>query len=313
MLTDKEGTTMTDKNNVMALRDHLMEIQEQDWEIGLTSLKMVTWGIPLVTEMAGVSPDGRSEAMKVSDDASACIGGKAVALLATTDRLAEIAAISDKDEALAEIEKEAQALLGLTVEQAAALFHPLGREQDYCASVHLAVETDDVWPTTAAGILNVLAHQNRVDWNGAYADEERERLWDESGMEKLPSDLLGDAVYEGTSYQLVFCKEGCNGEGFCMTDTIRRSFGIRDGDTLEAALEHKLDYVLRETSARVLEFINAVARDIKQGTTDEYVALDVLRETNDTWAKLDEADRGDWSQYKAHMLFIDVERELGYC
>ena len=154
-----------------------------------------------------------------------------------------------------------------------------------------------------------------------FEDKEGTAMTDKNDMialrdhltEKLPSDLLGDAVYEGTSYQLVFCKEGCNGEGFCMTDTIRRSFGIRDGDTLEAALEHKLDYVLREASARVLEFINAVARDIKQGTTDEYVALDVLRETNDTWAKLDEADRGDWSQYKAHMLFIDVERELGYC
>ena len=157
-----------------------------------------------------------------------------------------------------------------------------------------------------------LTEMQNEDHIAATAEQERGRRWEESGMKRTPSDILGDAVLDNTSHQLVPCQQGCAGEGFCMIDTMRQAFGIHDGDTVMQALEGKLTYITSEAVDRLQEYADAVAQDIKRDSTENYIAIDVLAETNDIWCNMDMADFGDWSQYKAQMLFADVEREIGY-
>ena len=129
--------------------------------------------------------------------------------------------------------------------------------------------------------------------------------------QELPSKVLRDASWDSHG-QLSFCDEGCNEEGICMLDVVRCSFGIHDGDTVRDALSGKLDYLPDDTVERLRQYLDALARDIKEGTDEDYDALEVIVETNDVWSKADEAYLNDPSLFNAHNLFETVEEELGY-
>ncbi len=134
--------------------------------------------------------------------------------------------------------------------------------------------------------------------------------------QELPSKVLRDASW-GSHGHLSFCDEGCNEEScneesICILDVVRCSFGIHDGDTVRDALSGKLDYLHGETVERLRQYLDALARDIKEGTDEDYDVLDVIVETNNAWSKADEAYLNDPSLFNAHNLFETVEEELGY-
>lgn len=132
-----------------------------------------------------------------------------------------------------------------------------------------------------------------------------------TAQQELPSKILRDASWDSHG-QLSFCDEGCNEDGICMLDVVRCSFGIHDGDTVQNALSGKLDYLTGESVERLQQYLDALARDIKQGTDDEYDVLEVIVDTNNVWSKADEAHLNDTSLFNAHDLFETVEKALGY-
>ena len=303
---------MANYDNLMMVHDHLEQLQHEDWHIGLTSLNMQSWGVELVKEMAEVALDERGEAMLSCDSREACIGGKAVALLASNERLSAIAAIEDRDTAIKEIEKEAKGLLDLSDSQAASLFYPVALDQDYNMSVYMAVETEEVWADKAAGIVRVLAEHDVVDWNAAFEDEERDRLWDESRMKELPSEVLYSAVWKQDVASLAVCSAGCAGDGICMADTVRRAFNIRDGDSLQDALDGDLSYLEPETVARLEDYLDGVAGQILGETDEEFDSLQVIRDTNDSWSRADSESGNEESPDRAQELLETAEKTIGY-
>lgn len=129
--------------------------------------------------------------------------------------------------------------------------------------------------------------------------------------QELPSKVLRDASWDSKG-QLSSCDEGCGGERICILDVVRCSFGVRDGDTVQDALGGNLGYLPQEKVKRLRKYVEALALDIRQGTDEEYDALEVIVEVNDFWSKADEAHLRDASLYNAHDLFETVEKTLGY-
>ena len=130
-------------------------------------------------------------------------------------------------------------------------------------------------------------------------------------VQELPSKVLRDASWDSRG-RLAFCDEGCGGDDICVLDVVRCSFGIRDGDTVQEALDGKIDYLPEETVEGLRQYLDALAADIKQGSDEEYDVIEAIRFVNDFWSKADEAHLNEPSLFNAHDLFETVEKALGY-
>ena len=129
-------------------------------------------------------------------------------------------------------------------------------------------------------------------------------------VRELPSKVLRDASWDSRG-RLSFCDEGCEGEGICILDVVRCSFEIRDGDSVQDALDGRLDYLPEESVSGLRQYLDALAADIKQGTDEEYDVIEAIRFANNFWSKADEAHLSDPSLFNAHDLFETVEKTLG--
>ena len=130
-------------------------------------------------------------------------------------------------------------------------------------------------------------------------------------VQELPSKVIRDESWDSVG-RLSFCDEGCDGDGICILDVVRCSFGIRDGDSVQDALDGKLDYLPEDSVSGLRQYLDTLAADIKQGTDEEYDVLEAIRFANNFWSKADEAYLHDPSLFNAHDLFETVEKALGY-
>lgn len=124
-------------------------------------------------------------------------------------------------------------------------------------------------------------------------------------VQELPSKVLRDASWDSRG-RLASCDD------ICVLDVVRCSFGIRDGDTVQDALDGNIDYLPEETVKGLRQYLDALAADIKQGCDEEYDVIGAIRFANDFWSKADEAHLNDPSLFNAHDLFETVEKALGY-
>lgn len=253
--TAEAARTADQDANIHILADFFYDTLDSEdyYENGYSSIKIGSWGENLIKEVGNTNIDDRADRIIAFEERSAWVAGYAVALLSAPEKITEILSAEGSDQEQA-IQEEAKRLLGLSDSQAHALFFPW--QVDIPIVMSMAIGEDLVWPSNVAYALRLLSRENKVDWYKVFASEEVQRVHEESGLIRLPSD-----VFQDHSLKVVSCAVGCNAdeEGICLLDTIRQGFGIRDHESVVDAIEGKLWYVSSGAAVYIEEFIEKFA------------------------------------------------------